>query len=164
MWGLVHNIIMMSVLVLHCIALCCIAVHSMIVSTRMSHHNTAMQWNADLDTDRLEFYPMSYCWQINTCFFMQNCDDDKLVEAVRGYFCLWKVSSKAYRDATAKEQTCICTNIGHHFACCHDSVHATPEFCEQDLCNCRKHFIMYYMFMHRTAMQCKCCHHIVNQP
>jgi hypothetical protein len=164
MWGLVHNIIMMSVLVLHCIALCCIAVHSMIVSTRMSHHNTAMQWNADLDTDRLEFYPsvcLSYCWQINIWFFVQNCDNDKLVEAASaGYFCLWEVSSKVYREG----QTYICTNIGHHFACCHDSVHTTPEFFERDLCNRRKCFITYYMFMHHGAMQCKCYCHIVNQP
>ena len=29
-------------------------------------------------------------------------DDEKLIEAVRGYFCLWLVKSKAYRDAVAK--------------------------------------------------------------
>ena len=29
-------------------------------------------------------------------------DNEKLVEAVRGYPCLWQVSSRAYRDITAK--------------------------------------------------------------
>ena len=61
--------------------------------------------------------------------------------------------------------TNIYRNIGHHFACCHDSVYTTLDFCERDLYNHRKHFIKYNMFMHCTAMQCKCYrHNIVNQP
>ena len=71
---------------------------------------------------------------------------------------------QSVQGCNCKGQTYICRNIEHHFTCCHDSVHATPEFCERDLCNRRTRFIMYYMFMHHTAMQCKCYHHIVNQP
>ena len=42
---------------------------------------------------------------------MQNCDDDRLVEAVRGFFCLWDVISKAYRDPIAKGQIYVLDTI-----------------------------------------------------
>ena len=29
--------------------------------------------------------------------------EEKLVEIIRGYICLWKVNAKEYKDATAKE-------------------------------------------------------------
>ena len=32
-----------------------------------------------------------------------NMDDEKLIEAIRGFPCLWQVSIKAYKDARAKE-------------------------------------------------------------
>ena len=31
--------------------------------------------------------------------------EDKLIEAVRDYTCLWQVSSRAYKDLRAKENT-----------------------------------------------------------
>ena len=32
-------------------------------------------------------------------------DDEELIELVRGYPCLWQVTSKAYRDQIAKENS-----------------------------------------------------------
>ena len=30
-------------------------------------------------------------------------DEEKLIEAVRGFLCLWQVTAKCYKDAIAKE-------------------------------------------------------------
>lgn len=32
-----------------------------------------------------------------------NMDDEKLIEAIRSFPCLWQVSSKGYKDARARE-------------------------------------------------------------
>ena len=38
-----------------------------------------------------------------TCVFTDDMSEESLIEAVRGYPCLWKVKSKVYRDVRAKE-------------------------------------------------------------
>ena len=74
----------------------------------------------------------------------------KRVEAVRSYFCLWQVSSKAYRAATANTWKIQC-----HFSRCHDSSRATPEIFERELHNRRKHWITHRMSTHQTTTQHK---------
>ena len=38
-------------------------------------------------------------------------DEGKLVEAVRGYPCLWKVTEKGYKDVKAKENAWVAVAV-----------------------------------------------------
>ena len=40
-------------------------------------------------------------------------DEEKLIEAVHGFPCLWQVSCKGYKDARAKENACKVSQCDH---------------------------------------------------
>ena len=76
--------------------------------------------------------------------------DEKSLEAVREYFCLWQTSSKAHRYKRAYKCAMCAEGLDAIFFRCHDSAHATAEICEWELRNRRKRWITHPMFTHRT--------------
>ena len=59
------------------------------------------------------------------CLFLVAMDDEKFVEALRSFLCLWLVSSKSYKDLRTKENAWkeVTSKVSAH-----ESYYLKPDF------------------------------------